>query len=435
MDAHRFDRFARYLAALPDRRLSRRAALRAGSVGLAGAALGTAGLGVAGLRAAQDATPPPPAVTSAAGMPGMTGAAGTPSLAPANGTLTVRKNGKHLTASEKQAFVDALLALKQKPSPWATGLSIYDTFVMWHRDAFDCGLMAAHMGPAFFPWHRMLLHLFEQQLRAVDPSVSIPYWDWTVDNQKDSYLWHDDLMGGDGDPSAGYVVTNGPFRKGKWMIQIFDYGDDVKNPSIIRDFGGGALAPNLPTAAEVEAALNVATYDAAPWNSLSPIAESFRNTLEGWRDCVEEICDPVNGMSPTCTGPHPLHNGVHLWVSGEFALAHEVELLQKFEQSEAATPAATPTPPTPESSTKILGTMAANSSNSDPVFYMHHSNIDRLWSEWLRRHGPTYLPVSGGPVGHNLNDPMWPYSHIGLTITPKMMLDSRALGYVYDTEA
>ena len=89
---------------------------------------------------------------------------------------------------------------------------------------------------------------------------------------------------------------------------------------------------------------------------------------------------------------------------------------------------------TPSPATDLFGTMAANSSPNDPTFWLHHTNIDRLWSEWMRRHGPTYLPESGGTVGHNIDDAMWPYSHLGMTITPRMMLDSEDLGYVYDTE-
>src|SRR5262249_57533508 len=90
---------------------------------------------------------------------------------------------------------------------------------------------------------------------------------------------------------------------------------------------------------------------------------------------------------------------------------------------------------TPSPATDLFGTMAANTSLNDPVFWMHHANIDRLWSEWMRRHGEVYEPVSGGPLGHNLDDAMWPYTQLGLTITPRMMLSSRALGYIYDTEA
>ena len=357
----------------------------------------------------------------------------TPSASPEANGLRVRRNAASLSSDEKKAYTDAVLALKDKPSPWAAGLNTYDTFVLWHRDAFNCDINAAHMGAAFLPWHRQFLHLFEQQLQSVDPTVMLPYWDWTVDNTADSYVWQDDFMGGSGNPDEGYVVTNGPFAKGNWTITVFDYNDSVQNPSIIRDLGGGSMAPDLPTADQVEEALNVATYDAEPWNSTSPIAESFRNTIEGWRDCVAEMCDPVVGLGTTCTGSHDLHNRVHLWVSGEFEFAHEADMEMRSEAGAAATPD-TSDPNTPEGSTKILGAMAANSSPSDPVFFQHHANIDRLWSEWIRRHGTTYLPVSGGPVGHNLNDAMWPYTQLGLTITPAMMLSTKDLGYIYDTE-
>jgi tyrosinase len=65
---------------------------------------------------------------------------------------------------------------------------------------------------------------------------------------------------------------------------------------------------------------------------------------------------------------------------------------------------------------------------------LHHTNIDRIWSMWMERHGPQYLPETGGPLGHNIDDFMWPYEGIGIEASPRMMLDSKALGYVYDTD-
>ena len=336
--------------------------------------------------------------------------------------LNIRPNGATLSADQKLAYVNAVLALKAKPSPWVDSISTYDTFVLWHRDAFGCTINAAHMGPAFFPWHRAYLHLFEQQLKAVDPTVSLPYWDWAVDNAPESYVWQDDFMGGDGSDADGEAVVGGPFRKGKWELTVFDYSDTQQTAWITRDLGIGGLAPNLPTVEQVEAALAVPTYDAEPWSAQSATANSFRNTLEGWRDCVNDMCDPVAGIGTVCTGEHLLHNRVHLWVSGEFAFAHEME---GNAMSDGATPAA---------DDMVLGTMAANSSPNDPVFFLHHANIDRLWNVWMQRHGPQYLPESGGPVGHNIDDLMWPYHQIGMEISPRMMLDSRLLGYVYDTE-
>jgi tyrosinase len=338
--------------------------------------------------------------------------------------MSVRKNVSALSPEERATYVNAVLALKKKPSPWAPGLSVYDTFVAWHRDAFGCATMAAHMGPAFLPWHRVLLRLFELQLQEVEPGVTIPYWDWSVDNTPDAAIWADDFMGGDGDPDQNYQLASGPFQASAWTIKIFDYGDLLRTPYIVRSFGQGKFNATLPTPDEVEAVLSVSTYDSAPWNSMVHPTVSFRNAIEGWRDCVDEVCDPDSGMGPICAGPHLIHNGVHLWVAGEHQLVHQV-LVDSDEPDVPQEPGASGT-------IDLIGTMAFNSSPNDPVFFQHHANIDRLWQEWIRRHGPSYAPETGGPLGHNLNDLMWPYHHVGIDVSPAMTFDPETMGFRYE---
>jgi tyrosinase len=132
-----------------------------------------------------------------------------------------------------------------------------------------------------------------------------------------------------------------------------------------------------------------ARYDAPPYNERSgrppSTSASFRNRLEGW---LTRQGDPP--------GPG-LHNRVHTWIGGDM----------------------------------LFGT-----SPNDPVFFLNHCNVDRIWAEWQEATGIGYEPVSAGPPGHNLNDQLRFVDPAGPgmpAITPGGSLDFRALGYSYDT--
>ena len=282
--------------------------------------------------------------------------------------MGVRKNQSALNPDERKNFVNAVLKLKDDGT--------YDRFVQMHIDAMNHATPpsvstrvrnAAHRGPAFLPWHREFLRSFELELEAIDPTVSLPYWDWTVDNTPSSSIWDSDFLGGNGSSSG--IVTTGPFafNTGEWNLNI--NADPNAGPELRRRFG--VLASSLPSKGDVETSIDVTPYDSPPWDlSSNP---SFRNLLEGW------------------IGPSQIHNRVHMWVGGS---------------------------------------MLPGSSPNDPIFFIHHCNVDRLWAIWQSRH-PTdgYLPVRDGPSGHNLNDPMFPFDRRG---TPASVLDISTIGYSYD---
>lgn len=108
-------RIARFLASLPERRLSRRAALRAGTVGLGTAGLSLAGVGIAGLSAEQPATPSPEAATSAAGMAGMTGTA---TLAPSGVTPVPSPTAMPPQVFTPEAIIPATVETWTEPWIW-----------------------------------------------------------------------------------------------------------------------------------------------------------------------------------------------------------------------------------------------------------------------------------------------------------------------------
>ncbi len=60
----------------------------------------------------------------------------------------------------------------------------------------------------------------------------------------------------------------------------------------------------------------------------------------------------------------------------------------------------------------------------DPLFFMLHCNVDRLWAKWQRQFGrfdpaqaASYDSNPANPIGHNLPDTMWPWN--GITTPPR----------------
>lgn len=321
--------------------------------------------------------------------------------------LAVRKNSHTLTDQEKSDFVNAILELKRR--------GVYDRFVQTHVDAWNTPTPAkdetpsiavrnaAHRGPSFLPWHRAYLHLFELELQKVNPSVTIPYWDWTADAQladpASSPIWSDGFMGGQGTMANEWKVVDGPFCYDRgWKLTVRAGPGGTELPEFLqRGFGQfrgptGVLIDSLPTLDDVNACLKEPLFDFHPWSSRN-FSRGFRSRLEGWvlKDAVNNI-DRLGVQT---------HNRVHVWVGGS---------------------------------------MRSPSSPNDPIFWLHHSFVDKLWVDWVekqRANNPhvtdeveLYLPKKNGPKGHNLRDRM---PVLRPNFRPIDVLDHRALGYQYDS--
>ncbi|MGW4219291.1 tyrosinase family protein [Streptomyces bacillaris] len=279
--------------------------------------------------------------------------------------MYTRKNQRDLTRTEKRRLVDAILKIKRSGR--------YDDFVVMHREYYvmdtENRSRPAHMTPSFFPWHRRYLLEFERALQAVDPGVSVPYWDWTQDRSTTSSLWAEDFLGGNGRAGDRRVMT-GPFAydAGNWKV-----GTGITDQNwLTRNFGRPGRDPvSLPTVDDVAQALKDPVYDTGPWNSVS--TEGFRNRIEGWG---------IHRVRPVAN-----HNRVHQWVGGP---------------------------------------MAGAASPEDPVFWLHHSFIDLLWDRWRKAHPKSaYVPgrkpdAPGRERRHvfGLDDPMPPWN-----VTPRALLD------------
>jgi len=267
-----------------------------------------------------------------------------------------RKNVKNLTADQKRRYVNAFVALKSQDSVIHPGAqSRYDDFVETHMNAMMAMPVGwAHGDSVFFPWHRELLYQFEKLLQSVDPSVTIPYWDWTRHQTAGAagFPFKHDFIGVDGDDSDSDRVKRDPaapavdathpyiypFDPQLWTVPVED-GDGLT--FFQRQFGERGDAPNLPR--------NDTT--------VTGVSSSFRQAIGS--------ADYLTLRSRS----EDIHNLVHRWVGGN---------------------------------------MLRMTSPNDPVFFMHHAAIDRMWSIWQKKVAPgtPFYQQLSAAAGHKLNDAM-----------------------------
>lgn len=109
----------------------------------------------------------------------------------------------------------------------------------------------------FLPWHRIYLLKFEAELRVVDSSLYIPYWDWAADRAVPD--WVADFL-----PQGTTDLNGQPL-------------------SVTRFPGTDPEASNPPTAADMTQTLAKATY------------RQFTVALEGLHNTVHRWVGGVNG--------------------------------------------------------------------------------------------------------------------------------------------
>jgi tyrosinase len=324
--------------------------------------------------------------------------------------LHVRKNAKELSASERSAFVEAVLKMKELPSRFDPAYNAYDWLVRLHKLGFDNHLGGGsqiHMSPPFFPWHREFLRAFELELNraaqsnGVSVTLTTPYWDWT-DANCTLAVFGEDFLGGNGSGPAStfttglqraspFRVRTGPFatRDDRTTRFPINTSTNVSGSSSLgpataflqrsfathQVFGGPApgsgvppavpttaMMALLPTTEQVAYGLAMNIYDQAPWDytvetNLPYLSRTtFRNFMEGHTGDFSRTDEPFGDQ---------MHGRGHLWVGGN---------------------------------------MAASSSPNDPVFWLHHANLDRIWAEWQDRHGIDNFPAKWYFMDHSQPD-------------------------------
>ena len=335
-----------------------------------------------------------PAIASAAGENFAALASGAAFFAPHSGTLNsyrnetgavkVRKNINFLTPTELENFRNAVRQMK-KLDAWEQDER---SFGYWARiHANQC----QHSWEQFLTWHRAYLYFFEQRLQDVDPTVTLPYWDWAADRDNvvasitdmgsavtidngvipSAYqCWIDqagiDTLKGEGVPQATLdklsAIAGKTYNSGNRLFVAagIQWGQDPTSDSAIiqvledinplwhfQRWPGGnksLIFEAYPTPADVQRILqieNFFTFGSGPEDN------HFFGAIENIHNLIHNFSGGGNPNYGKSTEPMNIKN--------------------------------------PQNGDMVNAGRTA----FDPLFWGHHSNVDRLWAEWQKLHPKT----------------------------------------------
>lgn len=136
----------------------------------------------------------------------------------------VKRELRSLGESDRKAFLKAAAKLwkytteegRAKYGEKFTGIS---TLVEEHALASnDIKCDQFHEGSGFFTHHFAITQTFEAALRSIDPSVTVPYWDFTIEGQQIT----------DADAKPSYFLEITPFLSDKWFGSV-DENDHIQD--------------------------------------------------------------------------------------------------------------------------------------------------------------------------------------------------------------
>jgi tyrosinase len=87
----------------------------------------------------------------------------------------VRREWRQLSTTQQRNYLTAVQTLKDRPDGPEGEPAAWNQvqFAQAHIKYYA----ANHDKKAFFPWHRLFIQAYENALRSIDSSITLPYWD------------------------------------------------------------------------------------------------------------------------------------------------------------------------------------------------------------------------------------------------------------------
>jgi len=326
-------------------------------------------------------------------------------------TPDVRREWRALSVKERAEWISAVKCLAKVPHKeyvvaypnhvnytfefsLAQNSSMFDDFSFIHTDLNPFIHFTAH----FLPWHRSFVHRFERALREeCGFKGTQPYWDWTqdADDYEHSEIWDPDTesgLGGWGDPNDDFQITTGGFASD--FVLPYPVTHRLRRNYTAVPSGSGFTDGTPPAT--------------APFSTLHT-PEVVQAMIDG------PAGDFVTFQKVFEQGPH---GAIHLSTGGDLIGMCPAGAGLNCRRGPKWTP-------------------------NDPVFYLHHAMVDKLWSDWQHRHPENYWAFAGGITGAHSAPGIYdqfpnggpPFLNLGSEIPTDGLLNNATVYELMDTKA
>ncbi|KAK2764582.1 hypothetical protein FQN54_009277 [Arachnomyces sp. PD_36] len=295
-------------------------------------------------------------------------------------TAVLRKEWSSMRDDDRKSYVSAIQCLMEKPSRYETGVvpasnSLFSDFAASHANVS----LSIHQTGTFLSWHREFLHLMEEALHNecnYPAHLGLPYWDWPA--YLDRPLDRSTLFDGS-ETSLGSNGASVPDRP-PWTITPEESNqlnrEIPPGATIPRGSGGGCIekGPFANTQVYLGPFPPPIISSGLPPNWTEPNPQCLTRDLNDWalrtfNDAtrVDSLLSATN-IEDFQYGFNPIHRGGHITVGGQLADFYVSPL--------------------------------------EPAFYLHHGQIDRLWTIWQAEDEARRMQFNGtstfqNPVGES----------------------------------
>jgi len=247
-----------------------------------------------------------------------------------------------------------------------------------------------HAEPQFIVWHRPLVAEFERQLQEYDPqtfyppekrhigseALGLPYWAWEE--------WNGQAL------PVQFTMKHHQIRSTAWECEGYKKGHRFANPlrrwfapvsvrnQIKEYFPRKMNRKNCTTRAEYFQDIFAPREGTIEW-----IQENGTPANPAIHDVVQKALQTTSymrfatmkyGVGGKQFSIENAHNKIHNYIGGQFK--------KKYKNAKEGYPFGT------DAEVPYTGTMGQNQSIFDPIFWLHHSNVDRQLCSWqIKTHG------------------------------------------------